>query len=528
MVDTAAPAPAPVEEHEEHFALPDLNDSIKDRWLVGAVAAITLLGAWLRAAGLSHGSLFRDDAWVALTHRVNFATAWKMVGTAPGFVLFERYWTGLTAWSTWWAQLPTFLLSILAIPLMVVICRWWGLSRWASLLAGALIALSRINVTYATHLKPYATDVIAGMVILAAAEKWRRGSTPWLFAVAAAVSFGISFTVVPVIIGCAIVLIAQGASTKRLFNLALPLGALAAGMAFLYVKAKDGISPRLKQSWEPNFFHYGSISQFGHSVKYVFTGLLWGFGDTTPGLHLPGYSKLFIAMVAVLVILSLFRINDSLLPLASVGAAIVLAAFQQVALGTGRTDAYLYPAIAIMMAVGAQVAYDFFHTKQRYVALAIVVVLALVVSFAAIDRTTHRIAYPGGSIDPVNVQSQIMLSRGGAVVVEGTARWPWTYYLEKDFKLVFSPLYNTGFAPVTPRPNVSIMRGTKIEGGYDPLLAIAKVRNYPMILYVRTDDWPALGDPMRAAFAASCFHATSVYHVPGYIMETMRKGACGP
>jgi hypothetical protein len=126
----------------------------------------------------------------------------------------------------------------------------------------------------------------------------------------------------------------------------------------------------------------------------------------------------------------------------------------------------------------------------------------------------------------VRTESQIVMANHGAIVVEGTARWPWTYYLERNFKLVFSPQYNTGFAPVSLQPNVSIMRGTKIEGGYNPALAIAKVRSYSNILYVRTDDWPALGDPMRAAFTAACYHLTSTTHVPGYIMETMRKGAC--
>src|SRR5665811_1046638 len=87
----------------------------RERWLVGGVMVLTLFAAWLRMAGLSSGSFYRDDAWVALTHRVPWHVAIHMVGTAPGFVLFERFWTSLTAPSTWWAQLPSFAVSILAI-----------------------------------------------------------------------------------------------------------------------------------------------------------------------------------------------------------------------------------------------------------------------------------------------------------------------------------------------------------------------------------------------------------------------------
>ena len=216
MVDTATHS---VEFDHEEFH----REEIADRWMVLGVAALTLFAAWLRSSGLSRGSFYRDDAWVALTHRVPLSEAWKMVGTAPGFTMFERFWVGLTAPSTWWAQLPVFLIAVLAVPLMVVVCRWWGLSRWASLFAASLIACSHIAVIYATHLKPYSHDIVAGVLVLAAAEFWRRGNTAWLFAVLAAISFAVSFTIFPLILGCSVVMVVQGASSKRTLALAAPL-----------------------------------------------------------------------------------------------------------------------------------------------------------------------------------------------------------------------------------------------------------------------------------------------------------------
>ena len=148
------------------------------------------------------------------------------------------------------------------------------------------------------------------------------------------------------------------------------------------------------------------------------------------------------------------------------------------------------------------------------------------ISVAALDRATHRPVYPGGSINPVLNAAKEVIVTEGAVIVEGTARWPWTYYGSRRVVLVFSPMYNTGFAPVSVNPRVSVMRGTIIEGGYDPVAAVAKVAKFPLILYVRTDDWHSLGDPLRRALANACFHQFNYQHTPGYLLEWLEKGAC--
>jgi hypothetical protein len=72
---------------------------------LGALAAVTALGLWLRAQGLSDVGLWRDDAWVALTSRVDVATAWRMGVTAPGFTLVERAWILVHPGSSRWDQL---------------------------------------------------------------------------------------------------------------------------------------------------------------------------------------------------------------------------------------------------------------------------------------------------------------------------------------------------------------------------------------------------------------------------------------
>ena len=72
-------------------------------------------------------------------------------------------------------------------------------------------------------------------------------------------------------------------------------------------------------------------------------------------------------------------------------------------------------------------------------------------------------------------------------------------------------------------PNVVIMPGTTIEGGYNPTAAVAALGRHRQVLYVRTDDWPALGDPLQAAFRSACFVPIRTAHVPGYLEEWLSR-----
>jgi hypothetical protein len=483
---------------------------------------ITVLGAWSRAGGLSNGALFRDDAWVALTHRVGISTAWHMVGTAPGFVMFERYWTALTAPSTLWAQLPIFVFSLVSIPLIAATARWFGLKRWTALLCAVLIAVSKIDVQYATHLKPYASDVLCALGVLIAAEWWRRGHSPWPFAGAALVAVGLSFTVAPLVLGASGVVVYEAYRHKRVRSLLVPGTVSFVALSLLYLSVRSGISPRLRQSWAPNFVQYGSLHAVTHSVWNVTSGLVAGFSDTTPHWHVVGLSKLIIAFVVMSAIWGAVRNRGRLSApwTAALFAAVVLAAAHVEPLGTGRTDAYLYPALALLVASGSEGA--LLWLQQRHVVLARIGVGALCVFsiFTLADRTVHLAKYPGGSFVPVQQAASTELANaGGSVLIEGTARWPWTYYEARHVRLIFSNRYNTGFAPLSDNKRVVVMAGTVIEGGYNPSSAVGKLSRFRSTLYVRTDDWPSLGDPVARAFALNYWHVTRQKHVPGYLLE---------
>jgi hypothetical protein len=500
----------------------------QERWFLAGVLVITLVATWCRVAGLSHGSFYRDDAWVALTSRVPWHDAWRMVGTAPGFVLFERWWVGLTAWSTWWAQIPTLVVSVIAVPLMAIAARWWGLSRAGALLAAALIAVSRVNIEYATHLKPYAHDLVAGIVIVTAAEWWRRGRSAWPFAILSLLCLATSFSVAPVVVGCGVVMAVLGWRSQRWRSLVAPGAVVVILFGLLYWRVHNGISPRLKQSWYPNFLSYDSLHAFVHSISTIVDGFVWGFSDTTPHIHVVGASKLVIAFVLVAVIVGATRLPATVMALASVIGAGLFAALHVAPLGTGRTDAYLYPAVALLVCFGVEASVRAASRWRRDFAVMVMAGVIVLVGFVAVDQVLHRPSYPGGSITPVATAANDVLADGGGVLIEGTARWPWTYYEVRHVHLRFSNLYNTGFAPLSDDPRVFIMPGTVIEGGYDPVAAVHALRAHATLLYVRTDDWPTLGDPLRQVFRANCYYVYRRAHPAGYLLEWLHSSCKVP
>ena len=141
-----------------------------------ALITLGLLGLAVRLGGRPTGTLFRDDAWVALSSRVPLHTALHMLGTAPLYNLFVRWWVGVVGLShSALLTVPMVIEATLAPILVTLVAAWWGLRRDYALLAGFFIVISRSDIMYATHLKPYAHDLIAGILVLAAGEFARRG-----------------------------------------------------------------------------------------------------------------------------------------------------------------------------------------------------------------------------------------------------------------------------------------------------------------------------------------------------------------
>jgi hypothetical protein len=461
------------------------------------LAVVAAVGAVARL-GFSHGTLFRDDAWVALTTRVPLGTAARMVVTTPGFVLAERAWIGWFPHSVAMDQLPTYVASVAGIIAVGRLARWWGLSAPASLLAAGVIAVASSDVTYATRVKPYAFDLLGAVLVLWLAEKVRREGSraaPWL-AVASFAVCAFSLTPVPLVLAVWVALGVDAAIRRRLgARLVLAGAATALSLGALWLAVRGGVSPRLRASWHGNYLVVTSPHGLVHSVRAMTNGFVAGIGVTTPAIGLHGLGTLDRAAIIVLAVCGLVAWRRQLLCVAAIVGAVIVSIPTLDPLGTGRTDAYLYPAIALLIAEGAMVLWRVVRRAPDQAAIA---VLAASIAFAGVmaaDRVLHRPSYPGGNFAPVAAIVHKDLGKGELVVIGGTARWPWTYYDVSRVRIRFSHLYNNGYTTLSDSPSVVVVPGTPIEGGYASAVerVTAQVASHaPGVLYVESDDWPTM------------------------------------
>lgn len=488
-------------------------------WYVASLAVILGIGIALRLRQLSSGTLFRDDAWVALTSRVDLATAWKMVGASPGFILGMRSWTQVTQPTTWLMQLPTLIVSIGGLLTFVAVARWWGLSRVSTLITTAILAGSRIGIEYSTHLKPYSHDILMASVLLVAAAVANRPKGIWLFGIAGAVSVVTSLTALPLVVGLAAVVILRAQRRGALRSVFVPAVVMGLPLIAMCWAVARTISPRLHDSWQPNFIDYTNRHTVIHSSTSMLRGLLWGLFDTTPAVHLNGAGLAITAVIVLTILVGVAQRGRSSLPRAGLVVALVAAAVGLMPLGTGRTDAYLY--VPLLLLVGLGIDRLMRLGSSRVVRGFVVLAVAACAFVGLLDRTLHVHPYPGGNFRAAVAEVQGTLDRGGALIVEGTARWPWVYYEESTVQLVFSDRYNTGFAPVVHRPHVVVMRASQIEGGYDPAAAVNALYGVSEIVTLRADDWDT-ANPLGPSLVGACYIHDRHQHVPGYFIDVWR------
>ncbi|HEV3213254.1 MAG TPA: hypothetical protein VGZ03_07665 [Acidimicrobiales bacterium] len=534
---TTAPARADARDESRETTLADrlvgLGWVRRYEWaLLLAVAAV---GAVARAGGFSSGTLYRDDAWVALTTRVPLGTAARMVVTTPGFVLGERVWIGWFPHALWADQLPTFLASVAGIVVVGRLARWWGLSAPAALVAAGVVALAYSDVQYATRVKPYAFDLLGACLVLFLAERVRRHGprgAVWLAGASVAVC-AISLTPVPLVLGVWVALGVEAVVRRTVSVRLVAAGAATAlGLAALWLAVRAGISPRLRTSWDGYYLVVSSPHGFAHSARTILDGLVRGVGVTTPSLGIHGLGTLDRVALCALFLLGLLAWRRQLLSLAVLGAAVVCSIPSLVPLGTGRTDAYLYPAIAMVLAEGAAIAWRWTRRTHRALAVVALCVGLGVAGLLAADRVVHRQGYPGGDFAVAAGLVHRGLAQGDRVVIGGTARWPWSYYDVRHVRIVHSDLYNNGYTTLSDRARVIVVPGTAIEGGYlaSSRRAAVRVRNgCPAVLYVESDDWPSMpATLLRQLTTTGGLAVVSHRVVAGYQLWALRSAVPCP
>jgi hypothetical protein len=418
---------------------------------LGIAVALVLLAGGLRVAALGQGSLWVDDAWVALAHKAGSLHELRLVGvTAFGFAAILKGWLGIVGFSTLKAQLLPFAFGVAGPALLFVVLRRRGISRSGAVGAGLLLAASPVHITYSTHVKQYTLDAAVAIVLVAVA--WRLLDDPgerrrWgLLAAVSAVAVPLSSpSIVLVCCGFAVAwltLVKRGLRAGAHAVLATLAAAAAVGL-WWWLMVAPTVNKELREFFAPTYIPTDEGLGAGLSGALdAVTGVLEGL------VALPGGLSLAVLLAAFAFVLWRRTMLGLLLSL-PLAVAVGLSALELAPLGVGRTDVYLYPALASLVAVAVHEAAESWSLTAP---AALVALTALVVpGYRAADP------YPQENIAPLVRLVETRSQPGDAVLVYPLSNFAFGLYTSWPVELVESDGYATGFQVAVQRPDVYVL-----------------------------------------------------------------------
>ena len=461
-----------------------------------AVATVFLLGLALavRVPALSTSGLYRDDAWPLLATRTDLGRALRIGVTTPGFEVFIRTWGGLRS-STWWAQAPALAASVAAVAVAYLLARRLGCRPAAALVAGGVLALAPMAVLFATRVKPYAFDALSCLMVLALAVRLaeRPGARRWAALAAACVAAPLfSASVLPVALtamawcgwrGWHGATTAFGHAATTAFGHAARRLAVAVPAAYVVLVAGYAIAvlgnvpPPLRASWASHYVGGPASARF--VLDEFAAGIFYRHGPTGP---------LLLAAVFGGVVWA--RRDLAPLLLGPVVLAFGLAVADRAPFGGGRIDVYLYPCLALALALAVEQVLTRWKALDRVPApaAALAVAGALVV-FAATDGRRHveRNPYPGADTAELIAAVRGQAAPGDGVVVAPFTRYAFALYDRPRPVVILSSRYSTGFTVASRDPDVLLLPAEFYETGYDPDQAVPFARDRRRVWYLATD-----------------------------------------
>jgi hypothetical protein len=455
---------------------------------VGDAAAIVFLLALATSArvfGLSSAGLYRDDAWPMLATRTDLGRTVRIGVTTPGFELFVRSWGALSS-STRWVQAPALASSLAAVAVIYLLARRFGCGRPAAIVAGGILALAPMAVLFATRVKPYACDALLCLILLAVAV-WlaeRPSGRRWAALTAVAISAPVfSASTLPVALTamawCGWRAWRTGGATTSGRRLAVVVPAGWAALAVVYATVVLGrVPPPLHDSWASHYVDGPARARF--VLDQFAAGIFYRHGPTGP-----------LLVAAVMAGIVWARRSLAPLLLGPVVVAFGLAVANRAPFGGGRTDIYLYPCVALAVALTLD---RVLRSRPRLAGpLPMVAVVVALVLFAATDgrRLARRNPYPGSDTAGLIAAVRGQMAPGDGLVVAPFTRYAFALYDRSRPEVILSSRYSTGFTVASPDPDVLILPAEFYETGYDTGAAVDFARPRIRIWYLATDTPPS-------------------------------------
>jgi hypothetical protein len=442
---------------------------------------IVLLGFAIRLRVLPSGGLFQDDAWVALTGTTSWSQAFKMAGTAPGFVGLLHLWLPFSS-SSLWAVTPALLIGLAGlISLAVVLQRLWSNALFTAL-GVFTIALSPVATATSGHVKQYTLDFLISLWITYLAVRARRFNAKDLGLLLAASLGGLflSGSTVIVIAAAWLVVTLQGIRHHNTRRRAL-VGAGCFGLGFvaLFVACYSTLPVALNRYWANYLLQPFPLNTWPSRLGNVIRGLTTGFVPTTTAIS---HEVLFATIVLWSLILLGALSKDPLagrgIAVATLGVAIGLALLSKVPLGTGRTDMAVYPALLMLSLGGLQ---EVIRTA-RSARLGIRRIMTIAVAVSTAPFIVTGIMSPHRYLNtPIEEALALAKTCPGAtpstLVIDAYTRYPYALTTTKTVTEHFSRQYGAGFTVSVPRTQAAILPAQSYERPYRPIAWANEVAN---------------------------------------------------
>ncbi len=499
---------------------------------VDAVVLAGLVGVALalRWPGLDPSSLWLDDAWVALAHRTSGWSELRMVGfSAPGFAVLLKGWLGLVGFSELAAQLPALVAGVVSPAVAYALVVWRGWHRPAGVSAGIVLAVSPIAVTYATRVKQYTTEGLLALVLLGLAlwlaDAPDRGGRWAAFIGAGAVATVVSSFLAPyvgagVLAGLVAALLARDGRTAWR---AVAWGALygVAALGWYLAVLAPAVTTSISGFWAEDYLAVDAgLGGFVASLASAVGGVLEGLLPVAPALGLVGLG----VAIALVVLARDGRVTAGrawpslALLLTPMVVAVVLASSQLAPLGGGRTDLYLYPALVLMIAAGADAGIRF---ARRWGVVAATSTSLVVLALAGwlLAGAERAPDYPRYDVRPLVERMEGSAGEDEAILVYPATVWAYALYTSADIHLADDPVSSWGFSPRVEDPRVAVLP----PGRDDPdayLPTVAEVRDGEWeVVWLLASHWREDLDALRLQLAEAGFDGEVVERRDGAVLE---------
>lgn len=392
------------------------------------MGGLTGCAAFLRISVLAPSSLWLDDAWVALVHR---ADTWGEIYLTSlgnlGFQVILKAWFAVVGFSELRAQMIPFVIGVVT-PAFLYVALFIGarLQRSSAAMAAGLLVLSPVLSVYSGRLKVYTLDAaLTVMLIWLGVKLWRSPSArrAWIAYLTGAIGATVlSSVVVPVIAGgfAAGLLRIRQARVSAAYGSILSYGAF--GASWWVVVIRPSTNDSLHDWW---------------AARDVFVSnsqdLVSAFIRVGQGLHAaPGWGVMGAAAIGFLLLLRRRRDLAVLTGIPLLGAA-VLSFAGLLPLGGGRTDAYLLPIVATIIAGGIDVA-----PLRRWVGWGVIVAVVLV-------GPLPRVAYPDRPSKAAVQHLAALAASDHGIVVLGVSQFPVGLYWPGEIDLTPEEGLGNGF-----------------------------------------------------------------------------------